>query len=73
MSCIYCGYFYCICGEVQYRRPMIKEDKALGAWLSAALDDDKVCPEMKRDILAWMNTIAFPYNKANDDWSEAHD
>jgi hypothetical protein len=29
---------------------------ALGAWLSAALDDPNVCAEMKRDINAWFDT-----------------
>lgn len=27
----------------------------IGAWLAAALDDPKVCKEMKQDILTWMN------------------
>ena len=28
---------------------------AIGSWLSAALDDPKVCEEMKRDIRLWMD------------------
>jgi hypothetical protein len=31
----------------------INSDKALGKWMSAALEDDKVCAEMKADILEW--------------------
>lgn len=30
----------------------------LGPWMSAALNDDKVCAEMKADIQAWLE--AFP-------------
>lgn len=33
----------------------------LGAWLAAALDDPKVCAEMKADIEAWMNAGEPPY------------
>lgn len=33
----------------------------IGAWLAAALDDPKVCAEMKADIEAWMNAGEPPY------------
>lgn len=29
----------------------------LGQWLSAALDDPNVCPEMKRHIEAWFDAL----------------
>lgn len=35
-------------------RTMTVEELALGDWMSAALDDDKVCAEMKADIRTWM-------------------
>jgi hypothetical protein len=35
-------------------------DVAVGAWLCAALDDPKVCPEMKRDINEWLEATALP-------------
>lgn len=31
----------------------IKDYKELGKWLSAALEDEKVCVEMKQDIIMW--------------------
>ena len=30
-----------------------KANDDVGRWLSAALDDQKVCPEMKADITIW--------------------
>jgi hypothetical protein len=36
------------------KRELTPQDDAMGAWLSAAIDDPGVCAEMKRDILAWM-------------------
>ena len=30
-------------------------EEKIGSWLSAALDDDSVCDEMKADIRAWMD------------------
>jgi hypothetical protein len=33
-----------------------KEDDGIGKWLSAALDDPKVCEEFKNDILDWFNS-----------------
>lgn len=35
-------------------RELSDVDKKLGAWMSAALDDDDVCDEMKNDIRNWM-------------------
>lgn len=32
------------------------EDCAIGAWHAAALDDHKVCPSMKYDINAWLDS-----------------
>lgn len=32
------------------------EDVAIGAWHAAALDDHKVCPSMKYDINAWLDS-----------------
>lgn len=32
------------------------EDGAIGAWHAAALDDHKVCPSMKYDINAWLDS-----------------
>lgn len=32
-------------------------ERAIGSWLSAALEDDTVCAEMKADIRAWMEWI----------------
>jgi hypothetical protein len=40
-------------------RSVSDEDKAIGSWLSAALDDPKVCAEMKRDINAWLAQYHF--------------
>ncbi len=31
--------------------------EAIGSWLSAALDDPKVCDEMKRDIRRWFAAL----------------
>lgn len=36
---------------------MVKRSDGVGSWLSAALDDDSVCEEMKRDIRAWFDVI----------------
>lgn len=44
----------------------------LGAWMSAALDDPKVCDEMKADIRAWMDTIDFPANWCSCDGPGHH-
>lgn len=33
------------------------EDFKIGAWLSVALDDPKVCDEMKFDIETWFNSF----------------
>jgi len=33
-----------------------KEDDGIGKWLSAALDDPKVCAEFKADIRAWFDS-----------------
>ena len=30
---------------------------ALGPWLSACLDDPKVCDDMKRDVRAWLESL----------------
>jgi len=36
-------------------RAWSQQDVDLGAWMSAALDDSKVCDELKRDINAWID------------------
>jgi hypothetical protein len=41
------------------KRECIDEDAALGAWLSAALDDPKVCKEMKNDIENWFDSFEY--------------
>jgi hypothetical protein len=33
-----------------------EEDKLVGAWMAAALEDHKVCPSMKFDINRWMDS-----------------
>lgn len=33
-----------------------EEDKLVGEWMAAALDDRKVCPSMKFDINRWMDS-----------------
>lgn len=35
---------------------MTKEEKELGKWLSAALDDPHSCEEFKEDIVNWFNS-----------------
>lgn len=40
-----------------YKRPLVEKDIEIGRWLSAALDDPKVCEEMKEDIKEWFNTF----------------
>ena len=35
-------------------------DIAIGAWLTAALDDPEVCDAMKTDIRNWMESKTFP-------------
>lgn len=37
-----------------------KEELALGAWMSAALEDDTVCAEMKTAINNWFDTLILP-------------
>lgn len=50
-------YTGCRCSKSLRRtRP---EDEALGAWMSAALDDPRVCDQMKRDIEAWFSTFIY--------------
>jgi len=39
------------------KRIMTKEDYNLGAWMSAAMEDQNVCIEMKHNITAWFNTF----------------
>ena len=41
----------------------------IGAWLSAAFDDDNVCEEMKKDIRDWFDTLP-PYQD-NDQTSDS--
>lgn len=41
------------------KREMIKEDEAIGSWLSAAMEDPKVCTAMKDDIDKWFDTFVF--------------
>ncbi len=36
---------------------MIKQDEAIGGWLSAAMEDPKVCQSMKNDINNWFDTF----------------
>lgn len=36
------------------------EEKRLGSWMSAALDDPNVCDEMKADISAWFAALPTP-------------
>lgn len=52
---------------------------SVGSWLSAALDDPKVCPEMKRDIQEWFDgnghvrapaPQAQPDARAVEDWKQ---
>ena len=38
-------------------RVMTVEDWNLGTWLSAALDCDNTCEEMKKDIIAWLGSF----------------
>jgi len=49
---------YCIClsciDEI-HERKMTEADDKIGFWLSAALEDDKVCKEMKEDIRSWFD------------------
>ncbi len=35
-------------------------DHLVGSWLSAALEDPKVCREMKADIEAWLDATRLP-------------
>ena len=41
------------------KRKLTIEDIRIGGWLSAALDDQKVCDLMKADIRAWMETFEY--------------
>ena len=41
-------------------RKLTPADDALGSWMSAALEDPKVCDEMKRDIKTWMDSFQYP-------------
>jgi hypothetical protein len=43
---------------------MTPSDRKIGAWLSAALEDPKVCKEFKADILEWL--------MEKDDMSSSH-
>lgn len=38
-------------------RNATEEDAALGAWMSAALEDPNVCEEMKQDIRNWFDSL----------------
>lgn len=42
-------------GTPPEREEQVAASLALGAWMSAALDDSKVCDEMKRDINRWFD------------------
>jgi hypothetical protein len=33
---------------------MIDVDERLGYWLAAAVDDPSTCPDMRRDIMSWL-------------------
>ena len=39
------------------KRTMTEEDSALAMWMSAALNDIKVCREMKMTIEAWFDSF----------------
>jgi len=51
------GFCSIACQEYWYYEEEIKElkagNKAIGSWLSAALDDDLACDEFKADIKFW--------------------
>jgi len=47
------------------KRAMRVEDKKLGAWMSAALDDPMSCQSFKDDINTWLETFHYP-NSAVD-------
>ena len=38
----------------------------IGSWLSAALDDENVCAEMKMDIVRWFTIINKPVAKESE-------
>lgn len=45
--------------DIQALLGEVKEaGERIGPWLSAALDDETVCADMKSDIHAWMDSIA---------------
>lgn len=50
--------------EAERPRVFCKADEALGAWMSAALGDPKVCDQMKKDIEVWFKT--FEDRRPND-------
>lgn len=50
--------------SINLKRYMTEVEESLGAWLSAVLDDDKVCQEMKIDIIKWFAT--FEYRSISD-------
>lgn len=39
------------------KRIPTKQDIDIGAWLSAALSDPKVCAQFKKDIQEWFNSF----------------
>lgn len=45
-----------VVGRIVKTAVATEDDKLVGAWMAAALDDRKVCPSMKFDINCWMDS-----------------
>lgn len=52
-------WIWALCYHEQAKRYNRLKEAAdpIGGWLSAALDDEKVCEEMKRDIRSWFEVL----------------
>jgi hypothetical protein len=60
-------------GDAVSKRQLSPQDDAMGAWLSAALSDSRVCYEMKRDIHNWMDQFQWSSSLDNCQMSKPHD